>query len=149
MFTIDASVWVNSFDQREVGNEVSRQLLDFIRAQAIPVTVPNLALIEVAASISRTRNNPVQAHSFTTSMNNLPNVRVLPIDEALAHRALLLAAEQSLRGADAIYAAVAIQEGCTLVSLDNEHLTRLVGVVETRTPTGLLDELTARQEDEG
>jgi predicted nucleic acid-binding protein len=143
MLTIDASVWANSFDQREVGSEISRQLLDFIRAQAIPVTIPNLALIEVAASISRTRNNPIQARIFAGLMNNLPNVRVLQIDDALAQRALLLAAEQSLRGADAIYAAVAIQEGCTLVSLDNEHLTRLVGIVEVRTPEDLLIELTS------
>jgi predicted nucleic acid-binding protein len=148
MLTIDASVWVNGFDQREAGNEVSRQLLDLIRAQAIMIAIPNLALIEVAASISRTRNNPIQARVFADSINRLPNVRVVPLDEALAQRALTLAAEQSLRGADAIYAAVAIQEGCTLVSLDNEHLTRLVGVVETRKPTALLTELTPQQESE-
>jgi predicted nucleic acid-binding protein len=148
MFTIDASVWVNSFDQREAGNEVSRQLLDVIRAQAIAITIPNLALIEAAASISRTRNTPRQARVFADSTNRLPNVIVVPLDEALAQRALTLAAEQSLRGADAIYAAVAIQEGCTLVSLDNEHLTRLVGVVETRAPTALLTELTPQQEQQ-
>ncbi len=141
MFTIDASVWVNSFDQREIGHETSSQLLALMRAQAIPIIIPNLALIEVAASISRTRNHALQARIFADSINNLPNVRVVQLDEALAQQAITLAIDRRLRGADAIYAAVAVQQGCFLVSLDEEHLTRLGGVVETRTPEQLLAEL--------
>jgi len=61
----------------------------------------------------------------------------------LEHQASALAAQQALRGADAVYAAVAVQYECALISLDNEHLTRLAGVVETRTPADLLTELTS------
>jgi predicted nucleic acid-binding protein len=50
----------------------------------------------------------------------------------------VLAARHGLRGADAIYAAVAVQSGCTLISLDNEHLTRLVGIVSVLTPATAL-----------
>jgi len=46
-----------------------------------------------------------------------------------------------LRGADAVYAAVAQQAGCTLISLDHEHLTRLGSIVIFRTPAALLAEL--------
>jgi predicted nucleic acid-binding protein len=58
MYTVDASVWVNGFDQREAGHEISRQFLDAIRLRKVPIIVPNLVLIEVAAAISRTRHNP-------------------------------------------------------------------------------------------
>lgn len=36
MYTIDASVWVNSFDPREPGHVSSRQLLEVLRAHALP-----------------------------------------------------------------------------------------------------------------
>jgi len=48
MYTIDASVWVNAFDQREPGHQVSRQFLEVLRDQALPIIVPNLVLVEVA-----------------------------------------------------------------------------------------------------
>jgi predicted nucleic acid-binding protein len=45
-----------------------------------------------------------------------------------------LAADYSLRGADAVYATVALAHGCDLVSLDHEHITRLASVLQVRTP---------------
>jgi hypothetical protein len=45
---------------------------------------------------------------------------------------------EHISGADAIYAAVAVQSGCTLISLDNEHLTWLVGIVPVLTPATVL-----------
>jgi len=48
-----------------------------------------------------------------------------------------------LRGADSVYAAVALEYGCDLVSLDREHLTRLVSVVPTVTPADALARLRA------
>ncbi|MSS70800.1 MAG: PIN domain-containing protein [Candidatus Latescibacteria bacterium] len=141
MYTVDASVWVNGFDQREPGHEISRQFLDLLGKQVIPVFVPNLILSEVAGAISRTRNNPSQAEAFAILLSKLPNVTVIPLDNPLAHQAFILAARHGLRGADAVYAAVATQRGCTLISLDNEHLTRLIGIVKTQTPTTALADL--------
>jgi predicted nucleic acid-binding protein len=71
----------------------------------------------------------------------LPNVIVVALDEALGYQARALAAQYGLRGADAVYAAVAQQAGCTLISLDHEHLTRLGSIVVVRTPAAALDEL--------
>ena len=141
MYTIDASVWVNGFDQRETGHDISRRLLDILGNQAIPVIVPNLVLVEVAGAISRTRNNPAQAQTFADALSRLPNVTLIPLDDVLSHQALELAAQYALRGADAVYAAVALQSGCILISLDNEHLTRLSGIVPTQTPAVVLTNL--------
>ncbi len=143
MYTIDASVWVNGFDQREPGHQISRQVLELLGRQSIPIVVPNLVLVEVAGAISRTRNDPTQAQMFATALSNLPNVTVVPLDDILAHQTLALAAQHGLRGADAVYAAVAMQAGCTLITLDNEQLTRPVSVVTTQTPTAALADLTS------
>ena len=54
MYTIDTSVWVNSFDQREPGHVISQRVLQLLAAQATPIYVPYLLLVEVAGAISRT-----------------------------------------------------------------------------------------------
>ena len=102
---------------------------------------PNLVLAEVAGAISRTRNDPVQAEVFATTLGRLPNVTVVALDGALGYQARAPAAQHGLRGADAVYAAVAQQAGCTLISLDNEHLTRLGNIVIVHTPAAVLAEL--------
>jgi predicted nucleic acid-binding protein len=142
MYTVDASLWVNGFDQRESGHETSRQVLELLRAQTIPIIEPILVLAEVAGAISRTRQGPARAEAFAITLGQLPNVTILPLDEALGQQALALAAQHGLRGADAVYAAVAQQVGCTLISLDNEHLTRLAGLISVQTPEVALAELT-------
>jgi predicted nucleic acid-binding protein len=109
MYTVDASVWVNGFDQREAGHATSRQLLQALRTRALPIIVPNLVLAEVAGAISRTRNDPVRAEAFATTLGRLPNVTVVALDVALGDQARVLAAQYGLRGADAVYAAVAQQ----------------------------------------
>jgi predicted nucleic acid-binding protein len=141
MYTIDASVWVNSFDQREPGHASSHRLLVVLRNRALPIIIPNLALVEVAGAISRTRNDPVQAQAFATSLGLLPNVTVLPLDVVLSQWALKLAAQHGLRGADAVYAAVAQHTGSTLISRDTEHLTRLHGIITVHTPEAALSDM--------
>lgn len=71
---------------------------------------------------------------------------ILPLDVELGQRALELAAQHGLRGADAVYAAVAHQVGSTLISRDNEHLTRLHGILTVRTPEAALSDLTPPSE---
>lgn len=142
MYTIDASVWVNAFEQRELGHLVSRQFLEVVREQALPIIVPNLVLVEVARAVSRTRQVPVQAQAFAIALSRLSHVTVRALDEVCALHALTLAAQHGLRGADAVYAAVAHESGCTLVTLDNEHLTRLVNLIAVCTPAVALAALT-------
>jgi len=139
--TSEREVWVNGFDQREAGHATSRQLLEVLRTRALPIIVPNLVLAGVAGAISRTRNDPVRAEAFATTLGRLPNVTVVALDEALGYQARALAAQYGLRGADAVYAAVAQQAGCTLISLNHEHLTRLGSIVIVRTPAAVLAEL--------
>lgn len=148
MYTIDASVWVNSFDQREAGHEISRQVLARIGSAGLPVIVPNLVLVEIAGAISRTRQNTEHAQAFVTRLRALSNVTFVVLDDMIAAEATTLAAQHALRGADAVYAAVVVRHGCTLISLDQEHLSRLPGVVSVLSPTAVLAELPAGESGE-
>ncbi len=140
MYTVDASVWVNAFDQREPGHETSRRFLEAVHAQSLSVVVPNLLCVEIAGAISRTRSEPARAQEFATAVARLPNVTLLPLDDNLVEQARDLAAQNGLRGADAVYAVVALHADCTLVSLDQEHLTRLTAVVPACAPAEALAE---------
>lgn len=145
MYTVDASVWVNAFDQREPGHMVSRQFLEILQKQSVPTIVPNLLLAEVAGAISRTRRVPAQARAFAIALSQLPHVTVRQLDEIGTDRALTLAAQHGLRGADAVYAAVASDAGTTLVTLDNEHLIRLVNILPVLSPAAALAALASQR----
>ena len=122
MFTVDASVWVNAFDHKEPGHQTSRRFLETVQEESFPIFVPHLLRIEVAGAIGRSRSDPTRAQQFATALARLPNVTLLSLDEELAQAALELAAQHALRGADAVYAAVAQQTDCILVSLDQTVL---------------------------
>jgi len=138
MYTVDASVWINGFDQREKGHEHSRALLERLHKENIPISIPTLALAEIAGTISRTRQDAAKAQSFTTALSNLPNISLIPLDSSLAEQAAGLAARHGLRGADSVYAAVAEKYDCILISLDKEHLTRLTGIIRVQRPADVL-----------
>jgi predicted nucleic acid-binding protein len=141
MYTIDASVWVNSFDSREPEHVHSRQTLDILRRERIPIFLPTLVLVEVAGAVSRTRHEPQMARDLAIALGRLPSVVFVPLDESLAQEAVALAAAHGLRGADAVYVAVAARMGCRLVTLDREQLARTGGIVVTETPEAALSSL--------
>lgn len=143
MFTIDASVWVNADSPAEEGHLASRTLLDKLSANGSAIFAPSLLVVELAGAISRTRGDSLLAGQMADALLALPGIRWVALDDALARQAANLAANHRLRGADAVYAAVALLHGCELVSLDQEHLTRLTAIVPTLTPSEVLARLDA------
>jgi predicted nucleic acid-binding protein len=75
------------------------------------------------------------------ALHSWPNQTFIGLDEALAERAVNLAATARLRGADAVYAAVAQRYDTTLVTLDREQLERLPSLVKTARPDDVLRDL--------
>jgi len=138
VFTIDASVWVNAYSPAEPGQAASLALLTTLLSVGTKIVVPTLLPVEVAGVIARTRGNPDLAEQMAAALRALPSLQWVPLDDLLAERATQLAARHRLRGADAVYAAVAWLHGCDLVSLDHEHLGRLTGIVATLTPAEAL-----------
>jgi len=142
-FTVDASVFLSAFNDRETGHAISRRFLEVMRVQAIPTLAPTLLLPEVSAGISRGRQDAVLAQTFTTTLTRFPLLMLIALDKLLADQAAAIAAEHRLRGSDAVYAAVARRFGTPLVSLDQEQLTRVTAVLTTITPQAALITLNA------
>jgi predicted nucleic acid-binding protein len=141
-FTVAASVFLNGFNPYEPGHEESRRLLAQIQEQAIPIIVPTLLLPEVAAAVSRGREDAGLARRFSATLRRLPHLVLVPVDEILADQAADVVAQYRLRGSDAVYAAVALRFGSTLVTLDREQRERVAAVISTCLPAEALAEWT-------
>lgn len=97
-FTVDASVLLNAFNSPEEGHEESKALLARFGERAIPVIVPNLLRVEVAAAVGRGRGDAGVARRFAETLLRLPHLVAVPLDDRLAATAAGLAADQRLRG---------------------------------------------------
>jgi predicted nucleic acid-binding protein len=137
-YTIDASVFLNAFNPYEAGHEHSHRLLAHLQERAAPIIVPALLLPEVSAAVSRGRRDETLAREFALALSRLPHLLMIPLDDTLAHQAAIVAAKHRTRGSDAVYAAVALRFGSTLVTLDWEQRDRVSAVLTTCYPSELL-----------
>ncbi len=137
-YTIDASVFLNGFNANEKGHQDSVRFLDWVRKTTAPVIVPTLLFPEVAATISRVQGDGVLAQRFAATLRKWPQLIVISLDDPLAQQAVDVAARFHLRGSDAVYIAVAIRFGTTLVTLDQEQRLRAGEVVLSLTPAEAL-----------
>ena len=139
-YTVDASVFLNAFNPYEGGHEASRRLLARMQDQAVPIIAPTLLLPEVAAAIARGRDDADLARRFASRLRQLPHLVLTPLDETLARQAADVAAQHRLRASVAVYAAVALRFGSTLVTLDREQRERVADVLPSRLPAEALAE---------
>jgi predicted nucleic acid-binding protein len=131
---MDASVWVSRLISHDPNNSRAVAWLgNHVRGGGI-LAAPTMLAIEIAAAISRRTGSAADAHAAAGQLYALPFVRLAPIDQSLVAEATYLSADLGLRGADAIYVALAKQLGIPLVTFDAEQLTRPVGVIPTIEP---------------
>lgn len=141
MYTLDASIFVRDLNPREPNHAICRDLLERLAAQQIRIIAPSLLRVEVAGTISRELRDPMCGRRAMTMLQQLPNLTLVALDESLADVAAEIAADRALRGADAVYVAVAHRYRCTLVSLDQEQRERGAAIVVTQTPAEALADL--------
>lgn len=136
--TIDASVFVSSARSDEPDYLLSRTFLR--KARSMKIYCPSLALAECAAAIARQTNDPHLARELINMVENFPGIELVSLDLSLARRAAQIAVDHRLRGADAVYVAVADAFDAALISRDQEMLKRCPAAVETMTPEELCGE---------
>ncbi|MEI6778526.1 MAG: type II toxin-antitoxin system VapC family toxin [Chloroflexales bacterium] len=144
MYTLDANIFVRDADPRDPDHRTCRALLERLAITSTHITMPLLVLAEVAGALSREFRDPLRARIFIDLMTTLPNVTFVALDAGLAQEGAYLAADRALRGADAVYVAVARRYGCGLVFLDREQRERAALLVRALTPTEALAELNAK-----
>jgi predicted nucleic acid-binding protein len=133
-YTVDASVFVNAFNPHEAGHAQSLQILCAIQERGDPVIVPTLLVPEIASAVARVTNDALGAHQYAVATAALPHLTLVSLTAAVAGEAADLAATHRLRGADAVYVAVARRYGTTIVSRDDEQRMRGAAVVTCQTP---------------
>ena len=138
-YTVDASVFVNAFNPHEEGQTASLQILSAIQERGDPVIVPTLLVPEIAAALARATDDSVGALQYAIATAALPHLTLVSLTPTVARQAADLAARHRLRGADAVYVAVARRYGTTIVSRDDEQRTRGGAVVTCQTPEEALE----------
>ncbi|MDQ2687006.1 MAG: type II toxin-antitoxin system VapC family toxin [Armatimonadota bacterium] len=133
--TIDASVFVASIRTQEINHGDSLLFLSRLPQTGTQIYCHSLLVPECSASIARRTGNVVQAEDIIEQVQMFPNLHLLPLTRDRAQQAAKLAMNYRLRGADAVYLAVAEEFETTLVTWDGEMRTRGAGVVTTLTPT--------------
>lgn len=134
MYTLDASVVTRTIDPESPQHRTCQLLLERLDQRAIPVIVPRLLLTEIAGAVRRVLRDPICARLSADAWRSLPHVQIVTLDDALIDAAADLAADYALRGADAVYVAVARQQHCTLSSLDREQRERANALIPVLTP---------------
>lgn len=132
--TVDASVFVNAFIPTESGSDQSLEFITRLRTEGIPLIQPTLFLPEVIASVARKKGNAELALALAQELRKYSGLTLTALDENLADFASEVAANNRLRGSDAVYAAVALRFGTELITLDREQLDRLPKLLTVRTP---------------
>jgi predicted nucleic acid-binding protein len=129
---VDASVWISSFIRGDSAFGRSRA---WLKSQAgADLIVPSLAFVEVAGAISRVQRAPARAARLSRWLRTSSNVTVIELTDTLMIQAADIAATLRLRGADAVYVAVADDLRLPLVTLDQELQQRAASIVSVIQP---------------
>lgn len=138
MLTIDANVFVSSSSIADKSSAESEEFLRRVGQKGLKIYCPTLLLPEIASAIIRPTSDINAAKITLASVENFPNITFVPLTEQRSQATVQIALTYRLRGADAVYAAVAQEYGTTLITWDQELLTRGVAAVPTLTPQGWL-----------
>jgi predicted nucleic acid-binding protein len=138
VFTIDASVHINAYNSKEKGTEESRTFLEQVVSRPWPVYSPTILLVEVTSTAARVLNSTEKGIDLMHIVRYLPGQVWVPLDSQLALIAAAIGAQYRLRGADAIYAAVAQQNKTTLVTRDRQQMDRLSPILTVCRPAEAL-----------
>jgi predicted nucleic acid-binding protein len=131
---VDANVFVAASTAREVHFLDSRAFFDRADHAGIPVVSPSLLIAEVAAAIARQSGDSGLARQTVAIIRRSPNLGLLGLDAARADQAAEQAIRLRLRGADAVYAQVALELDAVLITWDSEMLQRVSPAVSAMTP---------------
>ena len=135
---LDASVWVAALIKKEQHHAESALFLSRLVQDRRAASVPILVLAEVAGAIARQSRDTARAETGLRFMRAQGWLSIHPVTESQGETAAAIAARQFLRGADAVYVALARQLGTPLVTWDKELLERAAAVVPTFTPADWL-----------
>src|SRR5687768_12563208 len=108
MYCIDASVLLSAARGTEKYSEQSKNFLDTIRQKQQKIFLPEIVLPEIASGLIRATKDESFTQSLVDSLKDIPNFSFVPVDGKLSDIAVEVIIKTHLRGADAIYVALAL-----------------------------------------
>jgi predicted nucleic acid-binding protein len=132
---VDASVWVSRFLANDDHHHLSSEWLLEQLSSGVVLVSPVILLAEVGSAVARQSGRPKRGQRAVDYLINMAGLYLVDIDLQLGRFAAEVATMYSLRGADAVYVALAHRLSVPLVSWDGEHLTRGGRLVKVITPS--------------
>jgi predicted nucleic acid-binding protein len=129
MPVIDACVWVAAFNSKDVFHQRAKSELAILLQKDLVLYVPGLVFPEVAGSLVRRTDSEIVASKAVSLMRRM-GLEIWEVDEALERESTHCAITLKLRGADAVYVALAKETGEILVTFDQQLAERASKVVE-------------------
>jgi predicted nucleic acid-binding protein len=137
VIVVDASVWVSRLVPQDVYHVSSRRWLEQYLAGGGRLIEPILLLAEVAGAVARRTGQADLAHQAVRNLIRLRALRIVPIDHRLGRLAAELAADLSLRGADATYVAISQYLNTPLVTWNGDQQAKADKAIKIYTPDTL------------
>jgi predicted nucleic acid-binding protein len=130
---VDASVWASLLMPPDPNHVASVAWSStYITAGAL-IVVPELMLVELAAALVRQTQQPTTVKQTVRGLYHSV-LKIAAADTNLLQLAMELAVDLRLKGAEAMYVALAHQLGVPLISWDKEQLQRSSSAIETFAP---------------
>jgi predicted nucleic acid-binding protein len=130
---VDASVWASLLMPPDPNHVASVAWYStYITARGL-IVVPEVMLVELAAALVRQTQQPTTVKQTVRGLYHSV-LKIAAADTNLLQLAMELAADLRLKGADAMYVALAHQLGVPLISWDKEQLQRSSSSIETFAP---------------
>ncbi len=123
-FTLDASVFISAFQKGEKNHLAAREILAKINTDKIALVNHALFFFEILCAIQRKTGDSSVTMKTLNAAKALPMAKYVPIDRRLYANQETFVTELGLRGADAIYLAVAKEHKARLLTFDREILVR-------------------------
>ena len=130
---LDANILVARFIPDEPAHAECLRVVESFDAGA-KIIVPLLLPAELAGAIARITGSDAAAQRALMVLQSYSWLRVCLADTAFVERTARLAARHALRGADAFYLALAAEQRCPLVTLDEELISRAPNTITVLRP---------------
>ncbi|MBM3943423.1 MAG: type II toxin-antitoxin system VapC family toxin [SAR202 cluster bacterium] len=122
MCVVDASVWVSRFSLTDVFHLPSLKWLEDQFALGEMAVAPAILVVEAAGAVARRTNNPAEGTEAASLTQRVPYSRLMPMEDGLVQLGAQIAADRRLKGADALYVAMAHRLALPLVTWDRQQL---------------------------
>lgn len=134
MPVIDASVYVSLANQADRHHDRCIAWFESRLRTTEPLAAPGLLLVEVAAAIRRLTGSSKLARRVVSEIRETERLELYPLTGSRSEAAADLAAMTGVRGADAVYLALAKELEEPLITLDRQQLDRGRSAVKVTRP---------------